>query len=111
MLLLTALCLVTGGSLANLPASAIGGGALNRGLSGDGSRVGLGLGLDVLCIAGDAPPAFLLDGGGAGGGPLPDDPVFCGLKLAATGGGGGGARAALSLLSASAFAVALFCSR
>jgi hypothetical protein len=33
------------GVLANLPASAIGGGALKRGLGGDGARGGLGEGL------------------------------------------------------------------
>lgn len=34
-----------GSTFANLPASAIGGGALKRGLGGDGSRGGLGEGL------------------------------------------------------------------
>ena len=105
---------------ANLPASASGGGALNRGLGGDGARGGLGEGLGGRWIDGDAFPAAadFLGGGGAGGGPRfevpPDEPVFCGLKVAALtapGGGGGGAFAALSLFSASAAAVALFCSK
>lgn len=109
-----------GSWFANLPASAIGGGALKRGLGGDGARGGLGDRLGGLWTAGAAGVADFLGGGGAGGGPRldvpPEEPVFCGLKFAATGdgalgGGGGGAFAALSLFSASAAAVALCCSR
>lgn len=93
------------GTCANLPASAIGGGALNwypeRGgdgvlwgeVSGDFSC----LNEAVLVLSG----RLLRDGGGAGAGPLLDEtvpPVCCGLidsSLAegAAGGGGGGALA------------------
>lgn len=87
------------GVFALVPAFSRGGGTRYRGLCGDDSPGGLGLGLGGFCTAGA--PAFLLDGGGAGGGPLPVLPVCCGLTLAAsaTGGGGGGARAALSCCS------------
>lgn len=75
----------------NLPASAIGGGARNLGLGGDGSRG-----------EADAPSScasgrVLRDGGGGGGAPrrLPELlPVLWGLTLGAggaEGGGGGGA--------------------
>jgi hypothetical protein len=78
---LVARLLVGTGVAANLPASASGGGALNRGLGGDGARGGLGEGLGGRWIAGDAlPAADFLGGGGAGGGPRfeapPDEPVF-----------------------------------
>jgi hypothetical protein len=98
----------TGVLLTFAPASARGGGTLNVLRAGDDPLGGLGDGEGGLCIA-SAPPAFLLAGGGAGGGPLV--PECCGLTRAASGGGGGGALNALSRLSASAAAVALFCSR
>ena len=85
---------------------------MNLGRGGEGSLGGLGLGEGGRCTA---PPAVLLDGGGAGGGPrllVPDElPVFCGLRFAALGGGGGGALVALSFFSASAAADAFFCSK
>ena len=102
-LLETALCLDGGGGAfvpANLPASAIGGGALNFGWGGDGVLSGDFEG-GVGCRGGEG-AALLTNrlfraGGGAGGGPLLDDtelPVFCGLRElslpgAAAGGGGG----------------------
>jgi len=96
-----------GASFANFPASASGGGALNRGGGGPGGGDG--------CLGGDGVfwrrdgadgagngtgRAPLRGGGGAGAGPLDADvlPVFCGLILlvgGAFGGGGGGALAAL----------------
>lgn len=90
--------LPAGSSFANLPASAIGGGALNLGLGGEGVRGG-GLGSRCCCCIADTafanpPVAVRLEGGGGGGGPLPLPPVFWGLKSAPDvpdGGGGGGA--------------------
>jgi hypothetical protein len=91
---------------ANLPASAIGGGALNfnAGRGGDGVRSGdsagdFGSGTEI-----DA-WLDLLDGGGAGGGPLFEEmvlPVCWGLRDfilpgGADGGGGGGALGRRSL--------------
>lgn len=89
VLWLVALFLAAGvarSSCANLPASAIGGGALNLGLGGEGARGGLGDGLGGRCPTGAGPPAVRLEGGGAGGGPrfavLVLLPVFCGLRFA-----------------------------
>ena len=98
-------------SLANFPASANGGGALNRGAfeGGDGVR------------AGEASPgeggrsgaAGLRDGGGAGGGPLLDAPVLSGVNLAAGGpgggGGGGGALLPFGIAEAMPFAISFAC--
>lgn len=77
---------------ANLPASAIGGGALNLRTGGDGSRGGGGVG------SSGASERVFRDGGG-GGGPrllVELDPVSCGLIEVTFGvggadGGGGGA--------------------
>lgn len=86
--------------LANLPASASGGGARNlgSGVAGSGGDWGgeslrFGSGEDV--GDGGRPLTGLRDGGGAGGGPLRLDmvaPVICGLSFggAADGAGGGG---------------------
>lgn len=80
---------------ANLPASAIGGGARNRGCGVAGGEGVLAGGDTERGGDGALPPTGLLDGGGAGGGPrrLEDVPVFSGLILegGAAGGGGGGA--------------------
>lgn len=88
-----------GAWFANLPASAIGGGALKTGLGGPGggvaSRVGeCGAGLcDEVRLA-DASCRVRRAGGGCGGGPRFDVvvlPVCWGLRGAPGGGGGGGA--------------------
>ena len=91
--------------LANLPASAIGGGALNfmAGRGGEGVRSGdLEAGLGDFAGNGLAWLSTRLRraGGNAGGGPLLDEPVlpvFWGLmllvRLGGTAGGGGGAGA------------------
>lgn len=81
---------------ANLPASARGGGALNTGRGaggGDGVLLSGSNGEGALGGDGALPGAGLLDGGGAGGGPLllaVVDPVFSGVKREAEGSGGGG---------------------
>ena len=84
---------------ANLPASASGGGALKigRGVAG-GEGVLAGTGEGSRGGEDERPGAGLLEGGGAGGGPLLLDevaPVLSGLNLGAMrppgGGGGGGA--------------------
>jgi hypothetical protein len=92
--------------LANFPASASGGGARNLGGAvneGEGDRGGESSRCDS---GGDGgrPPTGLLEGGGAGGGPLRLDavaPVLCGLGLGGPaeggGGGSGGGPAALFL--------------
>lgn len=105
-----------GGWCANLPASAMGGGALKTGFGGpgggDGSRGGDGgavledeFGRSVLVRRA---------GGGAGGGPRLELPVVWGLMVRAVGGalggGGGGARALLASCSAWAFSSCFFCS-
>lgn len=112
-----------GGRLANLPASAIGGGALNTGFGGpgggDGSRGGDGgAGLaEELRVMPGASVFVLRAGGGAGGGPRFDVvvlPVFCGLMGPLTGGalggGGGGALDFFSLFSACNFSSLFRCS-
>jgi hypothetical protein len=104
--------------MANFPASAIGGGALNLGCGVDGGD-GDGGGESALGGDGGLPPTGLRDGGGAGGGPLlldvvPDmvAPVFCGLNLgkdAAAGGGGGGGAFDLPKPSTTPCAVSFAC--
>ena len=81
---------------ANLPASAKGGGARNRGWGVEGGDGVLAGGETERGGEGSLPPTGLLDGGGAGGGPRrPEvvEPVFSGLIFdgGAAGGGGGGA--------------------
>lgn len=65
-----------GAMLANLPASAMGGGALKTGFGGPGggvaSREGDGLAEELRLIA-DASAFVLRAGGGAGGGPRLED--------------------------------------
>ena len=113
--------LLGAGWFANLPASAIGGGARKTGLGGPGggvaSRVGDGgAGLpdelrltDVSCLVRRA-------GGGAGGGPRLDEevlPVFWGLRDEAIGGalgGGGGGALDLRWLSSLSFSSDFLCS-
>ena len=79
--------------LANLPAFASGGGALNLGRGGDGVRSGGGDGLGDGGLTDSRREPRV--GGGAGGGPLLEGalPVFCGLielrKGGALGGRGG----------------------
>jgi hypothetical protein len=106
--------------LTNLPASAIGGGAVNLGGGGPGGGGGVGVGGGEACRGGDGTglsDEFLLNipitggsifvlraGGGAGGGPRLE-PVCWGLRAAACaggalGGGGGGALDFRSLASA-----------
>lgn len=80
---------------ANLPASASGGGARNRGCGVDGGEGVRGIGELPLAAGGDGaePGTGLRDGGGAGGGPLlEDEPMSSVLERAAddAGGGGGG---------------------
>lgn len=72
-------------SLANLPASAIGGGTLKRGCEDTGVDGGEGVLSGVSGLGGDGarPGTGLLDGGGAGGGPrLLDEeaPVLSGVS-------------------------------
>jgi hypothetical protein len=99
--------------LTNLPASEIGGGAANLGGGGPGGGGGVGAGGGEACRGGDGTgltDEFLLNipidggsilvlraGGGAGGGPRLDAPVFWGLREAA---GAGGALGALGALGA-----------
>lgn len=91
---------------ANLPASAMGGGARNLGC-------GLAAGGEGVLVRGGEldrggeealPGTGLRDGGGAGGGPLRLDeaevPVFSGLTLEGGAAGGGGGGGALDLVSA-----------
>lgn len=107
--------------MTSFPASAIGGGAGNRGGGGPGGGGGGGGGGGDAWRGGDgtglteefrlkipgASMRVLRLGGGAGGGPLLDVPVFWGLREVAFaggalggGGGGGGALAFRSLASA-----------
>ena len=111
---------------ANLPASAMGGGARNfKGGGpggGDACLGGEGAGLeDEALLLGGAEGAsvlVLLAGGGAGGGPLLDavvPPVFCGLigvilTGGALGGGGGGALDFRSDAPSAKLSPAFFCS-
>jgi len=101
----------------------MGGGARNLGAGGPGGGDaclgGEGTGLaDEARLIPAAEPSFRVRraGGGAGGGPLLEEPVFCGLRDAAfaggaVGGGGGGALALRSFaLSAAIFSSALRCS-
>lgn len=95
-------CRVGPTEFANFPASAIGGGARNRGLCGDGSRGGDCGGESLSGREGaDGSGRALREGGGGGGAPRRPDallPVFCGLMVfdldagvgAVEGGGGGG---------------------
>lgn len=109
--------------MANLPASAIGGGARNTGLGGpeggggDACRGGDGTGLaDELRVGGAGASGrvpVLRAGGGAGGGPLLEPPVFWGLIGASFAGGalgGGGGGGAFVFRSSAAFSCAFFCS-
>ena len=100
---------------ANLPASAIGGGARNLGAGGPGGEAcrggegGTGLAEDARWTG--APSLRVRRvGGGAGGGPL-REPVFCGLIVVLPGAGpGGGGGGALDFRSASICCSIFLCS-
>lgn len=114
-------CMAGPSLTANLPASAMGGGARNLGCGGLGAGGGDGVlagGGGELDRGGEGalPGTGRRDGGGAGGGPLRLEeavvPVFSGLILAggADGGGGGGGalvRVSLAVLMGRACAIPL----